>query len=98
MRWFRCHAEKPGSVSPRIYGDWTRTRSTFQRWKASTGWSTREPRRRRCSGGTPSRAAARGTQRWGGAAQMSTTVETFADSDGLVVAAGERLIGAIDAA
>jgi 6-phosphogluconolactonase/glucosamine-6-phosphate isomerase/deaminase len=29
---------------------------------------------------------------------VSTTVETFADSDGLAAAAGERLIGAIDAA
>ena len=29
---------------------------------------------------------------------MSTTVETFADSDGLVAAAGERLIGVIDVA
>ena len=29
---------------------------------------------------------------------MSTSVETFADSDGLVTAAGERLIGVIDAA
>ena len=29
---------------------------------------------------------------------MSTTVETFADSDGLVAAAGERLIGVIDTA
>ncbi|MGH3594574.1 MAG: 6-phosphogluconolactonase, partial [Mycobacterium sp.] len=29
---------------------------------------------------------------------MSTVVETFADSDALVAAAGERLIGVIDAA
>src|ERR1700727_1486608 len=33
-----------------------------------------------------------------GGVRMSTSVETFADSDGLVAAAGERLINVIDAA
>src|SRR3981189_957763 len=53
-----------------------------------------EPRRRRCSGGTPSRAAARGTQRWGEAAPMSPDPALEALSAGApVLVAGGGVTG-----
>ena len=36
------------SAWPRTCGDWMPTRSTSRRWRVSTGWSTRDERRRRC--------------------------------------------------